>query len=345
MIHSMPTAAKAAPLAGTTADTPMLPLVIESPSGECRLADFIAERRDTLRTGLTAVGALLFRGFGVTQASQFKEAGERLTGDALPYTERSSPRHAVADRVYTSTDHPADQEIVLHSEQSYTYDWPRYISFFCETRAAAGGNTPIADNRGILRRMPPALVEKFERGGILYRRTYGLGLGVDWRTAFQTDDKGTVEDFCGERDIDWTWDGDVLRTRQYRSAFQNHPETGERLWFNHALFFHISSLGDDLAEDLMAVVGPDDLPTNTCFGNGELFSAGEIQALRAAVAAEKCSFDWCDGDVLVLDNMRCQHGREPFSGARRVLTLMTMPYQSVAKPEKAPGRAFANASC
>ncbi len=317
----------------------MLPLVIESTAGDCHLVEFIAERRDTLRTDLTAVGALLFRKFGVSQASQFKHAVEHLTGDALLYTERSSPRHEVADRVYTSTDHPADQEILLHSEQSYTYNWPRYISFFCETRAKVGGNTPIADNRGILRRMPSALVEKFERAGILYKRTYGLGLGVHWRTAFQTEDKGAVEAFCRERDIEWAWDGDVLRTRQYRSAFQNHPETGERLWFNHALFFHISSVGDDLAEDLVAVVGPDDLPTNTCFGNDEPFSAEEIQALRCATAAEKCGFEWCDGDVLVLDNMRCQHGREPFSGARRVLTLMTMPYQAAANPEKAPSQA------
>ena len=48
---------------------------------------------------------------------------------APPYMERSSPRHEVADHVYTSTDHPPRHPIALHNEQSYNITWPLRIFF------------------------------------------------------------------------------------------------------------------------------------------------------------------------------------------------------------------------
>ena len=52
--------------------------------------------------------------------------------------ERSSPRHEVADQVYTSTDHPPRHPIPLHNEQSYNITWPLRI-FHCVLPPASGG--------------------------------------------------------------------------------------------------------------------------------------------------------------------------------------------------------------
>ena len=41
--------------------------------------------------------------------------------------------------------------------------------------------------------------------------------------------------------------------------------------------------------------------------------------------AEKIIFPWRDGDVLMLDNLLCAHGREPYAGKRRVLVSMAKP--------------------
>ncbi len=282
-------------------------------------------------------GAVLFRGFAVREAADFSTALTQLEANILTYTERSSPRSAVAEKVYTSTDHPADQTIAMHSEQSYTLNWPCLISFFCRKKAATGGNTPIADNRKILAALPATLRQKMLDYGVMYRRVYSPGLGIDWCVAFQTEDKNEVEAFCQERGISLSWEGeDRLRTTQLRSAFQRHPVTGDLIWFNHALFFHVSSLEPDLAEALIESVGLENVPTNTFFGNGEPFSDAEIKAMRDAVEANTTVFDWKEKDVLVLDNMLSQHGREPFSGQRQVLTLMARQYVEQATPLRSP---------
>jgi alpha-ketoglutarate-dependent taurine dioxygenase len=306
-----------------SAEAADFPLIIMSQYPGQNLAERIRDDRNEIDCLILRHGAVLFRGFDVTAPEHFSKAMAVLDPEILSYTERSSPRHKVADNVYTSTDHPHHQDIVLHSEQSYTLDWPCLISFTCQRKAMTGGNTPIADNRKVLRHLPTGLRDRFERHGVLYMRTYTPGLGVRWQTAFQTESRAEVERFCAERNIvvEWLPDG-RLRTRQKRSAFQKHPVSGEVLWFNHALFFHHTSLEPEVAQALIEAVGMDHLPTTTCFGNGEPFSDDNIAAMRAAVAREKRTFEWEERDVLVLDNMICQHGRDPFTGDRTVLTIM-----------------------
>lgn len=308
------------------------PAIVEANGSDRDAAAYVGAHRAQVEANLTKHGAVLLRGFQVNEAADFSRTIEALTPEIINYSERSSPRSEVAEKVYTSTDHPADQAIVLHSEQSYTYNWPCYISFFCHTKALMGGNTPIADNRRILKRLSTDLVERFKTHGVLYQRTYYPGLGVSWQSAFQTNDRSEVGVFCRQRDIDCLWDGDILKTRQYRSAFQYHPITNELIWFNHALFFHITSLEEEITRSLIEAVGEDNVPTNTFYGNGEPITQEDIRAIRDAVSAETVTFDWQKHDVVILDNMLCQHGREPFSGERRVLTLMSKPYELVRPP-------------
>ena len=310
-----------------------LPTIIHNVNPNMSLPDYLAKHRSEIDEQLEKSGAILCRGFHVTCAEEFSDSIAQLSSDILNYTERSSPRHSVADKVYTSTDHPADQHIMMHSEQSYTLDWPCLICFYCKTKAAAGGNTPLANNRRIINSISDELRQKFMNYGILYKRVYSSCLGIDWRTAFQTDDPKQVESFCRERSINFQWKGDnILRTEQHRSAFQLHPTSNHLIWFNHALFFNISSLDEKLSKALIESVGIENVPTNTFFGNGEPFSDTELQELRNAVAANTISFDWQEGDVLILDNMLTQHGREPFTGQRDILTLMARPYGSLSQP-------------
>ncbi|MCU8947217.1 TauD/TfdA family dioxygenase, partial [Pseudomonas aeruginosa] len=112
-----------------------LPLLIEAQAPGLSLADWIREQGQSLHDDLNLAGGLLLRGFEVDSAERFRAAAAAFAPQLLDYKERSSPRSQVSGEVYTSTEHPLDQPIFLHNEQSYTADWPLYIMFHCQVAA------------------------------------------------------------------------------------------------------------------------------------------------------------------------------------------------------------------
>ncbi len=312
----------------------MLPLVAQPDSDAVDLITWAEANRALIEEKLAQHGAILFRDFGIASITKFERFVRTISPELMQYGERSSPRHKVSDSVYTSTDHPADQPIVLHSEQSYTLSWMMKLWFFCLQPAQQGGGTPIADSRRIFGRLSPKLVEKFEEKQVMYLRNYGAGLGLPWEEVFQTSEKSEVESYCHQSGIRYEWlDGERLRTRQVRPAIRKHPKTDEKVWFNHALFFHVSSLEAATRDSLLAGLKEEDLPFNTYYGDGAPFEDATLAEIREAYRRETVCFPWQAGDILMVDNMLVAHGREPYSGQRRVLVAMAEPFNA----EKAIG--------
>src|SRR5262249_32177749 len=232
-----------------------------------------------------------------------------------------------ANKIYTSTEYPADRSIPMHNEMSYSREWPRKIGFFCLLPAEQGGATPIADSRRVLRRLSLEVKERFREQGVLYVRNYGKHLDLPWQDVFQTTGRTEVERGCRRLGLDFEWGEEGrLKTRQVCQAVVTHPETGEEIWFNQAHLFHISSLDEELATVLLASGGEDDLPRNTYYGDGSPIEPNVLAEIRAAFAAETVAFPWQRNDVLLLDNMLIAHGREPYKGTRRVVVGMAEPY-------------------
>lgn len=303
-----------------------LPLVIEPAERNMSVTAWLTANREIVDARLDEHGAILFRGFNLSTPAHFEQF-VKATGEApMPYTERSSPRHEVGNEIYTSTDYPASQSIFPHHEHSYKRTFPLRLFFFCETPAQYGGETPLADGRRVLKHISPATRETFEQKGWLYVRNFGDRFGLNWQTAFQTSDRSQVEEYCQENKIECQWRSNgFLRTRQVRPALARHPRTGEMLWFNHAAFFHVSTLGDEIREVLLAKFGEEDLPNNAYYGDGSTIEPEVAQELRLAYQQELVTFSWQRGDVVLVDNMLTAHARAPFRGARRVLVAMTMP--------------------
>jgi alpha-ketoglutarate-dependent taurine dioxygenase len=114
-----------------------------------------------------------------------------------------------------------------------------------------------------------------------------------------------------------------------------HPVTGETVWFNHATFFHVSTLEPMLRDALLAEFDPDDVPTNSCYGDGSPIEADVLDLLRAAYRDATVAFPWQEGDILLIDNMLAAHGRSPFTGPRKVVVAMAEP---MSERETAIGR-------
>lgn len=318
---------RAAPLGELVAAIPpaagrSMPLQVRPARPDVALVDWIAGHRERLRHWLDRHGAVLFRGFAMAEAAGLAALLRASGAEPLDYTERSSPRREVAQRVFTSTEHPAHAVIPLHCENSYQAAWPGLLLFLCRRPAASGGATLLADTRRIRARLDPELVRRFAAEGVLYRRCFDGRLGLSWQEALGTGDPREAERRCLARGLRFAWRADgALRTEALRPFLDRHPRTGEPIWFNHALFFHPSSLDPDVHAAL-AGIAPEDLPSDTRFGDGSPLPEAALAALRAAHAAEMLDCDWEAGDLLVLDNMLAAHGRAAFTGQREVLVVM-----------------------
>ncbi|MEO1514756.1 MAG: TauD/TfdA family dioxygenase [Bacteroidota bacterium] len=304
-----------------------LPLVIRPTTPTADLGTWLSEHRAEVEKSLLRYGGILFRGFQIDQVDKFDTLMGQFSQEVIPYMFRSSPRYALSDKVYVSTTYPNDRKINMHSESSYSYAWGRKIFFCCIKAARQQGETPIADNRRILARLSPALVDKFERLGVIYQRNLSPHAGLPWQEVFQTDDKRGVVEVCRANKVKFKFkDDDSLTIMWKKPAIYRHPDSGEKLWFNHSFFFNKFSLYEEMGLAPDARFPGQSLSSNTFFGDGSKISYEEYSEIRDAYEAEIVRFPWQEGDLLMLDNMLASHGRSPYEGDRKIVVSIVEPF-------------------
>ena len=211
----------------------------------------------------------------------------------------------------------------MHHELSYALEFPGLMMFACLTAPAGGGATAVADAPSVLAALPAELVQRFEREGWLLTRNYNDDIGASVADAFGTDDRGAVESYCRANAIEFEWQPDGgLRTRQLRSAVVRHPVTGQRCWFNQVAFLNERTIDPEVREYLVDIYGADGLPFNTRFGDGDPVGEDVVQLLNDVYEAHTAREPWQAGDLLLVDNVRTAHSREPYQGPREVLVAM-----------------------
>jgi alpha-ketoglutarate-dependent taurine dioxygenase len=297
-----------------------LPVLQADASGDA--ARWAAEQRDTLRAIVTEQGALHVRGLGLRDVVEI-EAVFRQLGELRTELEAFAPRRRYAPGVYSATKWPANQQMCMHHELSYTIQPPSLMLFACLVAPASGGATPVADASAVLGALPGELVERFEREGWLLIRNYNEDIGASVADAFGSDDRGAIERYCRANSIAFEWlkDGG-LRTRQRRPAVVRHPLTGRRCWFNQIAFLNEWTLAPELREYLVDEYGADGLPFNTRFGDGDPVGADVVQAINEVYERHTVREPWQAGDLLLVDNVRMAHSREPFEGPREIVVAM-----------------------
>lgn len=310
---------------GRLPDRPVLPCVIRPAVEGVDLVAWAKSERARVDALLDEHRALLLRGFGIDHVDRFQAFVDATSnGERLEYRDRTTPRTSEGDRIYTATVHPKDQRIHPHNEGTYWIRWAMKLYFCCLRVPASGGETPIVDVRAVFDGIAPEIRAEFMRRRFMLVRNYNDGFGLPWQEVFQTQSKAEVEAFCRANRIEFAWrDGDRLTTRQVRPAVRRHPRTGELVWFNHAAFYHHSTLEPAIRDALVSEFGEDGLPYNTCFGDGAPIAPDVVRHIREAYERERVVFPWQPGDVMLLDNMSVAHAREPYTGERLVIVAMT----------------------
>lgn len=303
------------------------PYVVEPFDGERGLEGWISEHSERVRDLCAEHGAVLIRRAFEPDLEALKGAVSALFPTLEEYTEKSTPRKKLSDGLYTSTEYPQDLCIPQHHEHSYSISPARRIMFGCIVPAKVGGCTPIADGEKVLARLSPDIVQKFEDLGVMYVRNLGLGVDLGWEEVFGTSNKDEVEKYCTESGLEYEWvTASHLRTKQVLAATLIHPERGHRVWFNQLHLFHVSSLGAEAEFALRTTFDECYLPRNTYYGDGSPIEPSVLDAVRGALSEESIRFAWMPGDLMILDNLRFTHGRDPFEGPRQIVVSLSGKY-------------------
>jgi len=300
------------------------PLVVTAPPVRAE-PGWPARQRDRLRRLTVTHGAVLVRGLAVATAAAAAAVAATLADTLIEEREGFTPRVSL-NGIYPAAKWPSDQPMCMHHELTYGSPAPGLLIFCCLTAPARGGATALADGAAVLGSLPAPLVDRFVRVGWELRRGYNDAFGVPWADAFGSADRATVERYCRARGIGYRWQPDGgLVTRRTLPAVRRHPVLGQPVWFNQIAFLNEWTMDPAVREYLVAEFGQDGLPFTTRYGDGEPIEAPVIELINEAYAAHTVREPWRDGDVLLVDNLRTAHSREPYEGAREILVALGDP--------------------
>ena len=331
-----------------------LPLVIEPSGGAVgvtSLVDWLNAEKPYVAQQLRDHGALLFRGFQVSTATDFERVARGISAKLQNDYLGTSPRDALTEYVFSASELPPYYPIPQHIEMSFTPNPPSRLFFHCMIAPTGpGGETPLVDFRRVLRDLAPLVRKRFEERGVRNIRNYCGPEGGSrfdlwklkrWDEMFRTTDRAVVERICREHQFEPTWKaGGKLELSNVQPATRVHPETGEPAWFNHSQVFHLSAAAGEyrriagrqrplkskalgvLADGLVALKKRTTLESDQAmhctYGDGSPITDDDMEAVRDAIWKNMVFVPWQQGDVIAIDNFAVAHGRMPFEGPRRI---------------------------
>ena len=288
---------------------------------------WVNEHRDALRAAVTDHGSALVRGLGLRDAAEVGAVFRRLAAPLMIEKEAFAARHIYSDGVYSSAKWPPNQPMCMHHELSYLLQPPGLMMFACLQRAHHRRRDRGGRLDGRARRAADGAGPTVRTAGLaahpqLQRRARGLRSPTRSAPTTAPPSRATAEPTHRVR----------LATRRW-PAHQatppcgvRHPVTGRRCWFNQIGFLNEWTMAPEVHEYLVDVYGADGLPFNTRFGNGDPIGEDIVQVMNHVYDANTVREPWQAGDLMLVDNVRTAHSREPFTGPRDVVVAMADRY-------------------
>lgn len=296
-----------------------------SPAVGKPLLEWAADFADTIRAKLHTDGVLWLRGFNASQPDLAQQLLTTVGGELMDDVFFSTPRSAVTDKTFTATEYPSNLRIPLHSEMAYLTRFPRLLCFHALTCPSEGGQTSVSNLDAVSADLAD-ITTQFHDRSVRYVRVFHPGLDIPLTTAFGTVDLDEIAVIAASHGmvLETGGDGPPRLTYTAQGALGD-SRTGAAVWFNQASVHHPARLPATTRAALTEMYGLDGLPRQATFGDGAAIPDATIGAINDAFGRHTQLIEWEPGDVVLLDNLRYAHGREPFSGARTVHVAMATP--------------------
>ncbi|MGV3619468.1 MAG: hypothetical protein ACO1OB_01550 [Archangium sp.] len=271
---------------------------------------------DLIRREFERHGAVHVKNTGLRELTA--ESLQKLNfGDVFPWGGMHSGRTARREltKELRATDaYPQHLWLLPHNEVLYQHELPQRLLFFSAT--ACVGRTFVHSAkrlRELVERRAPKLIDALKEHGFLIEMGFldendpakSQNYFRSWQDRFETHDRELAEERCRASTLqfdDCWWHGSTLMTRIRVPAF--HGET--------ILFPRLALDGPSIINGFRRYP----------LGNGVEFTDDEVNVLLNAFLDTREGTHWEAGDLLLVDNLRYGHSREPCSGPRDIGVAM-----------------------
>ena len=285
--------------------------------------DFIEINGSTIEELTLGHGVVLLRGLPLTTPDDFDSAIQRFYWENFTYEDSLSNAVRVVHtpRVFSANEAPPATTIFLHHEMAQTPLYPSKLFFFCQKAAEHGGSTPICRSDHlwelIQKELPEFSVNCRERG-LKYTNIMPAqadlksGMGRTWQSTLSVDSPKEAEVRLNELGYTWEWlKGNELKVTTPVLPAIRKLHDGRYSFFNQliAAFKGWKDARNDPSKSIT-------------FGDGSIINPNDIT--KISDLADTITFDlqWEDGDLAIIDNFLCMHGRRSFTGTRKVLASL-----------------------
>ena len=285
--------------------------------------DFIEINCSTIEELTLSHGAVLLRGLPLTTPDDFDSAIQRFYWENFTYEDSLSNAVRVvhSPRVFSANEAPPETTIFLHHEMAQTPLFPSKLFFFCQKAANKGGSTPICRSDHLwelIQEELPAFSVNCRERGLKYTNVMPAeedlksGMGRTWQSTLSVDSPKEAEFRLNELGYTWEWlNGNELKVTTPVLPAIRELSDGRYSFFNQliAAFKGWKDARNDPSKSIT-------------FGDGSIINPYDISKISDLADAITFDLQWEDGDLAIIDNFLCMHGRRSFTGTRKVLASL-----------------------
>ena len=285
--------------------------------------DFIEINCSTIEELTLSHGAVLLRGLPLTTPDDFDSAIQRFYWENFTYEDSLSNAVRVvhSPRVFSANEAPPETTIFLHHEMAQTPLFPSKLFFFCQKAANKGGSTPICRSDHLwelIQEELPAFSVNCRERGLKYTNVMPAeedlksGMGRTWQSTLSVDSPKEAEFRLNELGYTWEWlKGNELKVTTPVLPAIRKLHDGRYSFFNQliAAFKGWKDARNDPSKSIT-------------FGDGSIINPYDITKISDLADAITFDLQWEDGDLAIIDNFLCMHGRRSYTGTRKVLASL-----------------------
>ena len=295
-----------------------------------------------LKDTLVENGAVLIRNWPLHSIEDANKLLENLDVQFETYLAGASPRTRLTKNFYTSTEIPKLFVVPFHTEMCYVQRRPRKLFFYCDAPPERAGETPIFDAAAIFENLPPEIQDKVENLGVIYQRYFVnkearfLNVYKTWMDSLQAETREEAEQTCRRQGLEFEWQEDGgLITRNALPACVIEPTTGRKCLnltlqnayaTPHDMYKFKHRFNPVLRLALAGLVKSQftrkKVFLKTLWGDGSEISEAETQAIIDTAWKYSTLFTWQQGDMVLIDNIRCGHGRLNVKKPRKIVAAL-----------------------